>query len=437
MQPVSQAAWHAERPLSPTDSIEDELNFPRGAPHVLLTGTVGTGKTTELLRVAHQRAAREFVVFLSLDRHFEEVVGDPAALQEIAPWEICFLGGVALLRAAEDRLSFEFPREHVRALEEAWRALAVDTGAGGTEPEVDLFKLGSKLILTASAAAPAVAGPAGAAVSAGLSLITAAGEGAKWTIPFGRKKPAIPDQDARAQTLIACVNVLIGLVQQRATKVLLVIDGLDRINSVERARELFIFSQMLGLLDCRLVVCGPFVLRHGGAINQVRGFSTVAPLVNVPVLDHDDPSRHGEGIGFFHELFHLRTKDLHAPDLVAAAELDRLAYYSGGRTREFVTFIRVLARLCWKADVDQATPHIVDQLIDIERRKRETGLRTGHLRVLRELVADPEHNLPEDPLALELVAGSAVLPYPNESEWFYPHPLLMIRFVPGKPGSKR
>src|SRR5262249_52802522 len=154
-----------------------------------------------------------------------------AALQDIAPWEICFLAGVALLRAARERLGFEFPPAHLRNLENAWRALSADAEGGGSEPEVDLVQLGSKMILTASTVAPAVAGPAGVAVAAGLSVLAAAAEPVRWTIPLGRKKPAISDQDNRAQTLIACVNVLIGLVQQRGTRVLLVIDGLDRINT--------------------------------------------------------------------------------------------------------------------------------------------------------------------------------------------------------------
>jgi hypothetical protein len=46
-------------------------------------GTVGTGKTTELLRLAEARAGKELVVFLDLDRHFSDVLGDAPALQHV------------------------------------------------------------------------------------------------------------------------------------------------------------------------------------------------------------------------------------------------------------------------------------------------------------------------------------------------------------------
>src|SRR5262245_19375805 len=88
--PVRKEAWRASRERSPAAAIVRSLDVPRGIPRVLLTGTVGTGKTTELLRIAEARTAKEFVVFLSLERHFHEVVGDLPALQNVSAWEVCF-----------------------------------------------------------------------------------------------------------------------------------------------------------------------------------------------------------------------------------------------------------------------------------------------------------------------------------------------------------
>lgn len=435
MKPVDNAAWRAERPRSPTPTIEKALDFPHGAPHILLTGTVGTGKTTELLRIAQDRAAKEFVVFLSLERHFQEVVGDPAALQNVSAWEVCFLAGVALLRAAEERLGFQFPRQHLQELERAWRALAKASGEVEAEPEIDIARLSKSMVLLASTAAPGGT-PVGAAVAVGLRALEAVADAGRWSLPFGLQKRSLPDQDSQVQTLLACVNVLIGLVQQRAARVLLIIDGLDRIESFERASGLFIDSNMIGLLDSRLIVCGPFILRQDGAINAVRGFSDVAPIVNVPVLDAEDPSRPGPGIAFFRDLFARRTAALGSP-LISPELLDRLAYYSGGRAREFIVFVRELAQLAWHADADAATAELVDEVIDDQRRKRETGLHAGHARVLEAVIAEPRRRLPADPLAHKLVTYGAVLPYPDGSEWYYPHPLLMIRFVRAPAGSKK
>jgi len=428
-KPVEDPAWRAERARSPAVAISRALDRPFGVPKVLFTGTIGTGKTTELLRIAHERSTREFVVYLSLERHFQEVIGDPAALYNVAPWEVCFLAGVAVLRAARERLGFVFPDAHVKDLEDAWRAAAKAADPSRAEPQVDLAKLSKSMVLMASGGAAALAGPPGVAVAAGLHVIEAIADAGRWSLPFGLKKRALPDQEAQVQTLLACVNLLIGLVQQRGTKVLLIIDGLDRIETFEKAKELFIESSMIGSMSCRLVLCGPYALRYDGAINAVRGFSDVPPLVEEPVLDKADPSKPGPGVPFFEEIFARRTADLRTPDLISGDLLRRLAYYSGGRAREFVTLIRAVVTRAWDSDSEHVTPVIVDEAIDERRRRRETGLHVGHEKIMAEIAADPEHRLPADPLAHDLVAYGAVLPYPDGSEWYYPHPLLMIRFV--------
>lgn len=436
--PPDVAAWRAARPLSPLESISEALDFPKGTPHVLLTGTIGTGKTTELLRVADARAAKEFVVFLDLQRHFDQVVGDPAALQNVSAWEIVFLAGLAILRSAEEQLGFPFPDEHRSDLARAWVAAAKQTKAVEATPEIDVAKLAKSLILVTSAAGAAVAGPPGAAAGAAIGGLAQLTEAAKWSLPFGLSQKPLPDQDSQAQTLLRCVNLLIGLVQQRGNRVLLIVDGLDRIKDFDRARELFLDSKMIGQLACRVVICGPFVLRTDGAIAGIQGFSDVPPVVNVPVMDQADPSRLGPGIPFFHDLFRRRVADLGAPDLIAPELLDKLAYRSGGRAREFVTMIQRLARAAYTANANFATEEMIDKVIDERRRHWETGLTRGHIRVLEAIAADPEHRLPDDPLAQKMLLTGALLPYPDGSEWYYPHPLLTIRFLRVTPaGSSR
>ncbi len=438
-QPAQQPGWRADRPLSPADAIGKALDRPFGIPHVLLTGTVGTGKTTELLRIAQARANKEFVVFLDLDRHFQEVVGDPAALQQVSPWEVCFLAGLALLRSAEENLGFSFPKDHLRDLEQAWSALAKASGEVEKALEVDAAKLAKSMVLLASSATVGAAlGPAGAVATTGLSTLAAVADAGKWSLPLGLQKRALPDQDAQMQTLLRCVNVLIGLVQQRASKVLLIIDGLDRIEAFDRAKALLLDSRMIGQLNCRMVVCGPFALRRDGAIANVLGFSDVPPVVNIQVLSKPNPMEPGEGISFFCDLYARRVPEKHAANLVPQRLLERLAYYSGGRAREFVVFIRRLAEFAWDADVESATDELIDRVLDERRRRRETGLHKGHIRLLEAVANDPDHRLPEDELAYKLLTYGALLPYPDGSEWYYPHPLLTMNLVRVKPtGSSK
>lgn len=424
--PAQNPAWRASRTRSPAKTICDWLDIPVGIPRLLLTGTVGTGKTTELYRIAESRASKEFVVFVDLERHFAEVVGDAPALQRIASWEVCFVMGVALLRAAEERLGFHLPDQHRADLEKAWARLAKESGAGDASPRLDVMSLAKTMAVTASSALPG----AGVPVQVGLTLLKSAAEAVKWTLPIGRSLRPLADQESGVQSLLGCVNTLIGLVQQRGARVLLVIDGLDRIREFSRARELFLDSQLISQMICPMVVCGPFALRHHPATAAIRGFHDVPPLVNEPVLEKGNPARPGPGVGFFRELIEKRISDLpgHA-SLLSAAQIERLAYYSGGRARELVTFLRRLAELAWLEDAPRASDALVERVLDERRRHRETGLHKGHIQVLEEVARDPEHRLPADPLAQDLLSYGTLLPYPNESEWYYPHPLLLMHLV--------
>lgn len=421
----SNPAWRAQRKLSPARQICERLDVPRGIPRVLLTGTVGTGKTTELQRIAHERAGKEFVVFVDLERHCSDVVHDARALERVSPWEVCFLMGLALLRVAEEKLDFVFPDIHRKEFEQAWVGLAKHVHADAPT-SIDISSLAKSTIVSVSHVVPG----APAVVGLGLDLLQSAAGAIKWSIPFGKTQKVIEDQESVVQTLLACVNTLIGLVQQRGTRILFVIDGLDRIREFDRARALFLDSVLISQLACPMVVCGPFALRHHPATAAIRGFQDVPPLVNEPVLLKSNPTEKGPGIAFFRELLMKRLADLKGGDaLFTLEQQDRFAYYSGGRARDFVTFIHRAAQLAWSADAPRMTDEIVERVLNERRRHRETGLHKGHIRLLEETARDPDHRLPEGALAQELLAYGTLLPYPNDSEWYYPHPLLLRHVV--------
>lgn len=435
--PAVQMKWRSERPLSPTAPVSKALDRPFGIPRVLMTGTTGTGKTTELLHIAEGRARKEFVVFLDLVRHFDEVVNNHNALQYVSPWEICFLSGLAILRAAKERAAFQLADTHVRDLEDAWKQLAKLSGEASEIPELDAAKLAQSMVLSASTAIAGTAlGPVGTATGMALSALGAIAEAGKWSIPVGREKRELPDDEPRIQSLRMCVNRIIGLVQQRVGRVLLIIDGLDRIREFGRAEALFLHSQMISQLDCAMVVCGPFVLRTRGAIGRLQGYTDVPPVVNVPVLSQNNPLERGPGIPFFLDLFERRVADLPAKNLVASPLLEKMAYYSGGRVREFVGFAQRLAMFAWDDDLTTATETVIDAVLDERRRVLETGLTIGKIRLLEAIARDQKHDLPDGEMALELLENDTVMPFPDGREWYYPHPLLTISRLNVKPAGQ-
>lgn len=422
--------WRARRPLGPAKKMLDTLDRPFGTSRILLMGTVGTGKTTELLRVAEEREKHELVVFMDLAQHFTEVVKDPHALDRIHAWEVCFLAGLALVARLKAKLGIELDPELVKQLGKAWQGLAVATGT--PPPQLDLSSFAKDALeLGATLASTGGVGVEAAGVAWGLKTVkSVVGAVRSWNLPLGRSPNSLPDQDRQVKELLEAVNQLLGTVHAMHRKVLLVIDGLDRIRDLSRAKALFVESQLLSQLDCPLIVCGPFPLRHDLSTAGVRGFKTT-PLVNEPVLDHGEPSRPGPGVDFFRELYAHRIKDLgaEASGLVSETLLVELAYRSGGRARDFVRFVRSLAEVAWDQDLPAATPELVKQVLKEWRLRQETGLDKGHIQLLEEVARDPEHRLPPGDLARELLNYQHLLPYPNDSEWYYPHPLLTMNLV--------
>jgi hypothetical protein len=430
--PVVNPAWRAPRPASPANEIIRVVSVPFGEPRALVTGTIGTGKSTELLRIAETRSGHDFVVVLDLVRHFSEVVGDEQALRSVEVWEVVFLAGLAVVRASNEVLPYPIPDGMQKDLSRAWERVARATETPLLQgAQVDVGGLSKAMSVVASAAQPflGLAPGAAAAAAVGLKALEAAGGALKWNLPLGQAARRKPDQDVEMQSLLHAVNAIIGYVQTKATRILLVIDGLDRILDLERAEALFLRSEMIAQLACRLIVTGPFSLRSHPAASAIPRFSEVVPIVNEPVMDKHDPRRPGPGVAFFSEVFRRRTHDLGVLDLVPQALLDQLAYHSGGRARDFVKSIRSLAEQAWLDDVPSATKPLVDKVLDKMRRLLETGLDEGHIEALERVMKNPLHRLPGDDKARDLLMYGQLLRYPNETEWYYPHPLLLMHLL--------
>ncbi|MGK4005096.1 hypothetical protein WMF31_20885 [Sorangium sp. So ce1036] len=445
-QPAAEQARRADRPRSPAADIIKLLQAPFEGTRALVTGTTGTGKSTELLRIAEARSRHDFVVVLDLQRHFSDVVGDEQALQDISSWEVVFLAGLAVARAAKELLPYPLPDQHLEELARAWQKAAKAADTPAPPAQLDLGAVAKTMVVLASAAAP-LAAPATAAAAAGttagLELLSAATKVAdaatgalKWQLPIGRSQRRLPDQDEHAQNLLGAVNVLVGYVQSKLRRVLLVIDGLDRILEFERAEALFLRSELIAQIACRMVVAGPFALHSHPAKGAIPRFSKNCVVFNEPVMQKGTESEPGPGVGFFCDVFRRRTADLGVPDLVPNDLLERLAYFSGGRVRDFVKLVRALAEQGWVDDAMHATQPLVDRVLDEMRRLLETGLDAGHVEVLERAAADPRRLIPADPRARELLDYGKLLPYPNESEWYFPHPLLTMHLVrTTRPGS--
>lgn len=424
------AAWWAPRPESPVSQIERGLDRPLtfGHPRVLLRGTPGTGKTTELLRVAGDRATRgdELVIYIDLWTHFNDVLADPQALQSLQAWEVCFLLGVALVRTTDTWLARRFyDQGTLEDLQAAWSALARETETELSGPQLDIGELARTMILLVSGVA---AGAGGIVIAKGLAGLGGLASAVKWTLGRSRKK--LSDQHSAMQRLADTVNRMVGQARTALGKrVLFIVDGLDRIVDRDRAVELFVESDMIGRTDTPMVVSAPFGLRHHIAVKSVARFTTHAALVNAPVLSEEDPSQPGPGVEFLREVYLRRVADIGGEALIPDDLLRRLAYYSGGVVRDFVRMVREVAAEAWTDDAWVVSGAMVDEVLKQWRHVYESGLFKEQIAILNEVAKNPKDDPGDNDRVRELVRYGRLLPYPNDSEWFYPHPLLTLSKV--------
>lgn len=427
LSPPERVEWRVDRTRRGLYALHTRLNLPfETQTKILLAGTMGAGKSTELIRLAEQRQEREFVVFFDVHRHMTDVVGEAAALESLAPWEVCVLVALATARALAERYPQRWAPAKLAALGDAW----LDLLPGEQRPQIDIGQLARTLTVTASSLAGA--GPA-------LTTLAGAVGALRWNARLGRRGGQLTDQDPRVRFVVAAAaDLLRHAAELEGRPVLVLLDGLDRLggapSALARAEALFVRSTLLQSLPCRMVVTAPFALRHHTSFAEARGFHPHV-LVNEPVLDPEtpeDPARPGEGIDFFERLFACRVADLEAQaghPLIEPDALRRLAWCSGGRARDFVTFVQESAGHAYAARLDRITAEVAARVLDEQRRLRETGIYREHVEVLRAVRSAPHDPLPRSEYIDELLAGARLLPYPNHSEWFYPHPLLFDRLA--------
>lgn len=445
-KPVRDAELFAERKAEYDEirALERQLRRPFDDQKYLVAGTVGNGKTSSLFRLASNLAEHRMIVLFDLWSHFQRRVRDVSAIDRIEPWELVGLLGLAVLRAGEERFGHGWGREPGR-LQEALQKLR-EQDEGGGAAEIDVVKLAKGIVVAAGGlVGAATGGPVTAALGAGaakatadfgLQVLDAVGESTSWSWRLGVGSKRRSDQDEEVRALVSAVNSLIDELERvYGRRLVLVVDGIDRVHDPERLRMLFVRSSLLGDLHCDEVFTVPTAVFDGAAHEAVVFESR--ELCNVAVLDRENASSQGPDIGFFRSLvakrlarverqWQERGAELPCAEPIPAAVIDRLAYYSGGVVRDFMKMIVFAAGEAWEARAEVIDDSIVEATLHNSRKLKEARITKGEVELLRQVMNDPLHELPDDEMARELLREQRLLPYPNDRTWYFPHPLLTL-----------
>jgi len=280
----------------------------------------------------------------------------------------------------------------------------------------------------------------GAVADTGLKVLDAGADAASWSWYPGKAARKASD-DHEARPVLDAVNAMIMTLQGAyGRRLLILVDGLDRAGD-ERVRTLFAESALLGQLNCDAVWIAPDGVRRLDA--SIRGL-TIQELCNVPVLDRKQPNEPREaGLRFFRSLVTKRL-DRARSKLIGSSGpadpfptelVDELAYYSGGVTRDFIKLVRLATSKALRADAEAIDVTMVEYALRESRRAKERAMNAAEIELLERLMTDPERKLPEGEIAAQLLAEQRLLAYPNETTWYYPHPLLTLALLKPKPSS--
>jgi len=423
LEPVTDPTLRAERSrYNPMSELDARLRLPIGFMCYGVAGGVGSGKSTELLAACGRLTDDALVVYLDLWRHFEGRVRDPGALDHLQPWELVGLLGLALVRAGSDRFGHEWKGEPER-LAAALGTLSENQGPGGS---IDVGKLAGGMAVVAGGMF------GGAAAGAALKALEAARDATSWQWKLGRRdRSRTSDQDQRVRDVLdATNNIVAGLDAAYGRKLVLVVDGLDRVLAMDAFSGLFVESNLLKELRCDIVVSMDLSLvqRYRSRLRLDQTFE----LANIPVASPEQPSQPGPGVEFFVELVARRLKALNRPAPAGTLFDDRvrkLAWCSGGRLRDFMRLIRELAVQGLMHPKSPLAEDTVAKVVDSQRRDKESGLNKDELVLLQAVYDDPEHRLPGGEVALRLLEKHLLLAYPNESTWYLPHSLLTLSLL--------
>lgn len=424
-------------PLS--EEIAPRLQLPLPHQKFVLAGGIGSGKSTELRATAGRIANQKLVVLFDLRRHFEATVVDPGAIDHLQPAELVGLLGLALIRAGREVLGHQWgPLE--KRLADALRGIAGKANA--ETPTLDVAKLASGVaVLVGGATGALLAGPLGTATgataaTAALRAVEAVADSSEWKWKIGlRGRARASDQDAPVREVLQATNALLDEIRRKYSRqVVILVDGLDRVSDPETFEDLLVESSLVADLRCDLVATLKLglVQRFRSRLSWCETFD----FTYVPVADAADPSKPNvHGISFFRELAAVRFGVLEIEPPIDDPLVERLAYRSGGRLRDFMKLVREVAVKAMLANSDEASRTMVDDAIDTLRRNQESGLNAEHIRVLQSVLEDPDRKLPAGDVALELLDRQLLLAYPNETSWYLPHTLLMLNLVHPSPGS--
>lgn len=396
--------------------------FAEEHPKMILFGSRGCGKSTELARLERALGDQFLVVGLDVERN-------QVQREKLSAEELVLLSGLAIAKAATEVWGLDLSVE-LRPIEEAIRPLMPE------EPgfKVDVPRLMRNLVLFGTTMVGGPAGPASVAVD----LLLKTSEAVKHDLEFGGilrvsrdRKPASELRDA--------VNDLIATVERKGARPpLLLIDNLDRIDVAAHAERLLMDDGLLGSLACALVLTGPNSLRQSSRLRGLGDQYQLATLYHIRCWEYQDPSRADPaGMAKLSEILDLRIhyaarqvgSPLRPEELLSPVARELILSQCGGVVRDLLRLLENSARNAIMGGADRVELTHANAAVHDLRRKLELGLSAESKALLASTALS--RDLSGSPLSYQLLDDNFIVVYSNGELWYYPHAALWGRLELG------
>lgn len=409
-----------ERPRSPLPRILASLRMRPS--RILLSGQVGTGKTTEL-RALIPRLTDTFTVFyIDMEKSLN--------LNRTHRVEVLTALGLGIYKAACE--AFEIGRDvKERPDETVVEKLCEPIRETIRKRQTKQWSFDITAMLRGIAAIVVGVKPELASLTTVVSAFPSF-----FTLNLDEQTQREVEQEDIATEMARRVNDVISDIAEKSEKtILLVVDGTDKV-TFDTARDLFI-SGLLTELRCPMVWLMPMELYHRPIAQQATTYFMLEGIPNITV--HREPCRDGdaiwrerqpisEAIDALCDMVRRRiaTCGIKPEEVIHDDALRYLARMSGGVVRHLIMLVEKCLLSIAQGIVSQISLDVAEKEVGEMRISFEIRLWKEDYDLMLEVLKTGEIPQGANPKMVDnLIKSCFILGYRNENFWWDIHPILL------------
>ncbi len=404
---------YCEREHSPSEVMRIDFSaslHPIRPPIAFFTGHRGSGKSSMLWRLVEQLKDDYFVVYFDIEHNLDSNKTNQVDL-------LFLLGATVFQVAAQEGLKPD--SENLKLLARSVYTLTETEKQKVKDESLDVVKLAKNLICFGASAFGG---------GLGEKLAKAALEPFNFSSGVSEEVVRKREIEPQVQKIITNVNLIIADVQTQADRnVLVVVDGLDKLQRSSQAELIFLESRALRGPKCRIIYTVPMLIFTSPPFGEAEDECKSYFLPNIKVYEKKTEKKYPPGYQTLTQVVAKRLDGvgIEPEGLFEPGALDLLIKNSGGLMRWFIELVQ---EACTHAQIrgdDRVTKAAARQAIEDRAAKLALRLNVERIEELKQI---RNSNWPSGAEgSRELLQSRLAVAYRNSETWFDAHPLVWER----------